>query len=184
MIEPEHLLGGLVRLGAESPVGEVIATLDLDLDDIRRTYPERRDTRPAGSVRPAQSRVGRFSRRTASVLEHAFRHAYFRSQKKLTPVHVLLAMLSVSPEVFEALGIDLGEREDATLSLWSEFGPRIKRELAQTVATVRVAPPNVRVGPSGPVLSRRRDRPAKDIRGLLAEIVTRLEAIERRLDQA
>jgi len=181
-IEPEHLLAGLVRLGEAGPVGQVVSALNIDLADIRQVFAgsEREELHPS---RP-QQRVGRFSRRTATVLEHAFRHAYFRSQNKLTSVHVLLALLSVTPEVFEALGIELGEREDATSSLWWHFGPRVHTQAPRRARTVRVTNPlKVRVGPSGPVLSRRRPPAADDLPAMLEDIRARLQAIERLLDE-
>jgi ATP-dependent Clp protease ATP-binding subunit ClpA/predicted DNA-binding transcriptional regulator AlpA len=175
-IEPEHLLAGLVRVGGDNPAAEVIKALGLELEDVRALY-----TLPRMDRRTDQLRVGRFSRRTAAVLEHAFRHAHFRSQQKLTSIHVLLAMLSASPGVFESLGVDLGQREDATVSLWNVYGPRLAEALSRSVPTARATTPGVRMT-GGPVLRRVKNKPA-DIARALDEIRTRLTAIERRLGE-
>lgn len=183
-IGTEHLLLGLLR-GGDAGAAEILAGLNVGLDDVRRQVEE-----IIGRGTQGDEKAGvPFTPRAKKVLEMSLREAMELGHSSIDTDHLLLALLregdGVAAQILLTYGAELLDVRRQVVE--RRGGPAIEREEppAEEPAGPAVRFHRESAGPaesaqpthSDPQVVERLDR----IENVLYQVVDRLEAIERRL---
>jgi ATP-dependent Clp protease ATP-binding subunit ClpA len=121
----ESEIGKLRPDGRPTPDAEALATLGIDLDEVRRQVEEAFGPGALDRTRAASSRGWgahiRFDRTAKKVLELALREALLLKHNYIGTEHILLGMLQPANGAAHDILVSHGVRQDATRILVEEF---------------------------------------------------------------